>query len=107
MLAEAVTQTVRRYLHSVEASGIPVCFGVVFGSQAEGRSGPWSDIDLLVVSPAFDELRDRRPIDLLWRLSARVDSRIEPVPCGASQWETDDVSALIEVARRHGERVEL
>ena len=106
MLDEAVTQTVRRYLHNVTESGIPVSFGVVFGSQAEGRAGPSSDIDLLVVSPAFDELRDRRPIDLLWRVSARVDSRIEPVPCGEAQWETDDANALIEVARRHGERVE-
>lgn len=107
MLEEGVTKAVRRYLRAVEDSGIPVRFGVVFGSQASGRAGQWSDIDLVVVSPRFDEARDRKQIGLLWRLSARVDSRIEPIPCGERQWETDDASALIEIARREGTRVAL
>jgi uncharacterized protein len=44
-------------------------------------------------------------VDLLWRLSARVDSRIEPIPCGERQWEEDDASSIVEIARRHGERI--
>jgi predicted nucleotidyltransferase len=107
MLEQDVAATVQRYLRAVQDSGIPVRFGVVFGSQVSGRRDEWSDIDVLVVSPAFDETRDRRQIALLWRLTAQVDSRIEPVPCGERQWESDDSSALIEIARRQGERVPL
>lgn len=107
MLEQSVTASVRRYLRAVQDSGIPVRFGVVFGSQASGRAGDWSDIDVVVVSPVFDGVRDRQQINLLWRLTARVDNRIEPVPCGERQWETDDSSALIEIARRQGERVPL
>jgi uncharacterized protein len=107
MLDDSVILAVRRYLAAVEEGGIPVSFGVVFGSQAVGTPDRWSDIDLLVVSPLFDEVRDRRLVDLLWHLSARVDSRIEPIPCGERQWQDDDSSALIEVARREGERIAL
>jgi len=52
-----------------------------------------------------DEQRSRGDIDLLWRLAARTDNRIEPIPCGELQWFEDDTSAIIEVARREGETV--
>jgi hypothetical protein len=44
-------------------------------------------------------------INLLWRLAARTDNRIEPIPCGERQWLEDDASAIIEIARREGETV--
>jgi len=89
----------------LQQHGVAVRFGVVFGSQLTGDANAWSDIDVLVVSPSFDAPYDYRMVDLLWRLSARVDSRIEPLPCGEHQWEEDDASAVVEIARRHGERV--
>ncbi|MDY0270048.1 hypothetical protein [Trichloromonas sp.] len=52
--------------------------------------------------PPFDDLRDRSAVNLLWRLAARIDSRIEPIPCGSRQWREDDSSAIIEIARREG-----
>ncbi len=80
-------------------------FAVVFGSQVTGNADEWSDIDVLVVAARFDHERQRADIDLLWRLAARIDSRIEPLACGERQWDTDTSSALIEIARRQGERV--
>jgi predicted nucleotidyltransferase len=79
----------------------------VFGSQVTGRADVWSDIDLLVVSPKFDGKRKRDDINLLWRIAARTDSRIEPIPVGEQQYETDDSSAIIEIARREGQRIPL
>jgi len=99
---EAVIAAVRKYLTALRAHGLPVQLGVIFGSQVTGMAGAWSDIDLLVVSPDFDGTRNRRDVDLLWHLAARVDSRIEPVPCGAQQWRDDRVSPIVEIARREG-----
>jgi hypothetical protein len=45
-------------------------------------------------------------VALLWRVAAETDSRIEPIPCGEKQWTDDDSSAVIEIARREGERIE-
>ena len=105
MVDESVAGTVRRYLQELNSKGMQVDFAVVYGSQATGRSDALSDIDLLVVSPEFDEKRNREDIDLLWRVAARTDSRIEPIAVGLHQYEQDDSSAIVEIARREGERV--
>jgi uncharacterized protein len=105
MVDESVVKGVRDYLRALQDQGLIVKFGVVFGSQVQGMSDSWSDIDLLVVSPRFDDLRDRRDIDLLWHVAARTDSRIEPIPCGERQWREDNASAIIEIARREGQPV--
>jgi predicted nucleotidyltransferase len=107
MVDPAIVTAVQIYLSALRAHGIDVRFGIVFGSWAQGRANVWSDIDLIVVSSRFDQPRDRREIDMLWRLAARCDSRIEPVPCGERQWVEDDSSAIIEIARRDGKRIDL
>jgi len=103
VVEKSVVITVRKYLHNLRQQGIPVAFGVVYGSQARGEAGSWSDIDLLVVSPHFDQARQRSDVSLLWKVAARTDSRIEPIPVGQQQYLTDDSSAIIEIARREGE----
>ncbi|MFH0794330.1 MAG: nucleotidyltransferase domain-containing protein [bacterium] len=105
MVEEGIVKSVQRYLRSLQDQGVPVSFGVVFGSQATGKTADWSDIDLLVVSPRFDGPRSRKDIDLLWHLAARTDIRIEPLACGERQWYDDDSSPLIESARREGEQI--
>ena len=107
MVNESVINGVRKYLRALQEQGFAVTFGVIFGSQLSGKADSWSDIDLLVVSPSFDDRRSRDDIDLLWLLAARTDNRIEPIPCGERQWFEDDVSAIIEIARREGETVTL
>jgi hypothetical protein len=67
----------------------------------------WSDIDLVVVSPQFDQSPCWADVRVLWRQAARVDSRIEPIACGERQWEEDRSSVILEIARREGERIAL
>jgi predicted nucleotidyltransferase len=105
MVDESLLNGVRKYLRALQDKGVAVKFGIVFGSQVAGNADAWSDIDLLVVSPRFDDRRRREDINLLWWLAARTDNRIEPVPCGEQQWFEDDASAIIEIARREGEIV--
>ena len=107
MVDESIIKSVRNYLKTINKEGIIVRFGVVFGSQVNGRADCWSDIDLLVVSPQFDGPRNRRDINLMWRLAAKTDSRIEPIPCGERQWNEDVTSAIVEIARRDGKAITL
>ena len=101
-----VIDSIHRYMRAVEDAGIPVSFAVVFGSQAQGNTHKWSDIDLMVVSPRFDGQRLREDIGTLWYAAARTDSRIEPIACGLQQWSDDTSSAIIEITRREGERIQ-
>ena len=103
MADESVVKTVQKYRELLVKSGIPVSNVILFGSHVREYNHSWSDIDVLVVSPRFDGKRKREDINLLWRIAARVDSRIEPVAVGQSQYEVDDSSAIIEIARREGE----
>ncbi len=105
MVEQSVTIAVQRYLSALQSAGLAVRFGVVFGSWTAGRAGPWSDIDLLVVSPQFDGIHSRQDVNFLWRQAARIDSRIEPIACGERQWEQDESSAIIEIARREGTQI--
>jgi predicted nucleotidyltransferase len=105
MVNESVLNGVRKYLRALRDQGVAVKFGVVFGSHVAGKADIWSDVDLLVVSPRFDDQRSREDINLLWRRAAKTDNRIEPIPCGERQWHEDDASAIIEIARREGEAV--
>jgi predicted nucleotidyltransferase len=107
MVDESIVGAVQNYLRKCREQGLDVRFGVIFGSQVEGTPHEWSDIDLVVVSPAFDAVRREAMINLLWHTTAYTDNRIEPIACGEWQWEHDDVSAIIEVARREGVRVEV
>ncbi len=107
MVDESIIRVVRRYLQALVEQGIPAPQAVVFGSQATGRTHAWSDIDLLVVSPKYDLPRKREDVNLLWHVAAFTDSRIEPIAVGERQYETDDSSAIIEIARREGQRVSL
>ncbi|MBC8419235.1 MAG: nucleotidyltransferase domain-containing protein [Pseudomonadota bacterium] len=107
MVDRTIVKSVRNYLKTVQSEGIAVRFGIIFGSHAAGHTGPWSDIDVLVVSPLFDAPRNRRDVDLLWRVAARSDSRIEPIPCGERQWNEDSSSAIVEIARREGETIRI
>ena len=102
MVNETIINIVKQYLQALVEQGIPVHQGVIYGSYAAGQPDFWSDIDLLVVSPRFDEERNRDDINLLWRVAARTDSRIEPIAVGQQQFAEDDSSAIIEVARREG-----
>lgn len=107
MVDPSVMRGAQDYSEHLNREGILVQFGMLFGSHATGGANRWSDIDLLVVSPRFDGPRNRRDVALLWRVAARVDSRIEPIPCGVKQWIEDTSSAIVEIARREGERASI
>ena len=105
MAEKSIQQSVKKYLRELLRAGIPVRFGVIFGSHARGDIHKWSDIDLLVVSNLYDTSYSREDINVLWRTAARTDNRIEPMPVGLNRWEQDDESTIIEVARREGIRI--
>lgn len=103
MAEESIIISVKNYLRALSQAGVPVRFGILFGSHARGGGvHEWSDIDLLVVSSRYDASCSRGDISLLWKTAARTDSRIEPVPVGLNRWETDDGSTILEIARREG-----
>lgn len=52
---------------------------IVFGSQAKGNSHKWSDIDVCLVSPQFEQDFFAEKSQLR-RLTTGISSKIEPTP---------------------------
>lgn len=102
MVDKNVITSVQNYLQAVSKKGVPVSYGVLFGSYVRNQQHEWSDIDLLVVSSRYDRKWTHKDWAKLWRIAARMDVRIEPIPVGEKQYEYDDSSIIIEVARREG-----
>ena len=101
LASRTVIGKVAKYLNVLRRHGLPVSKGIIYGSNARDEAGPDSDIDLLVISPLFDE-NPRARVGEMWRLASEVDSHIEPVPVGEKRFEKDDVSPLLEIARQEG-----
>ena len=85
MAQESIIKSIRKYLNELQRLGVPIKFGILFGSHARKDTNRWSDIDLLVVSPRYDETYNREDINMLWRTAARTDNRIRTRPCRSSQ----------------------
>jgi len=101
MVEEAVIAAVKRYLAELPSFGIHAHRAVLFGSFVRGEADEYSDIDLVVIAPEFDGSREISMIKALWRATIS-DNRIEPIPCGEKEWETDQSRPILEIARREG-----
>jgi predicted nucleotidyltransferase len=78
MAEEAIINSVRKYLNYLKDNGFNVSFGVLFGSQVTGTANEWSDIDLVVVSPDFDNQIECKTLDKLWQNDDYTHYRYRP-----------------------------
>ena len=101
MVEDAVIEAVKHYLAALPALGIHADRAVIFGSYVKGHADEYSDIDLIVIAPEFDNSREISLLKALWRATVS-DIRIEPIPCGEQEWETDQCRPILEMARREG-----
>jgi len=101
VVENTVIEAVQKYLSALPSLGIHARRAVVFGSFARGRADEYSDIDLIVIAPEFDGSRELSLVKALWQATVS-DNRIEPIPCGEQEWETDQSRPILEIARREG-----
>ncbi|OAT81055.1 nucleotidyltransferase domain-containing protein [Desulfotomaculum copahuensis] len=72
-----VNEIVRQYLSALSQNGVPIQAAYLFGSQAKGTAGPYSDIDLIVISKAFKDMPQWRRWEILGDALAEVMEPIE------------------------------
>lgn len=103
-LNQQVADVVRRYVHALEQSGIPVQDALVFGSHAKGTPHAGSDIDVAVVSSRFGRDPYEERLQLI-RLCRGISTLIEPHP-----FHPDDLndrwSTLAQEVKKYGIRLE-
>jgi len=72
----AVERSIREFLAAVRQER-RITAVYLYGSEARGQAGPWSDIDLAIISPDFGDDLFAAQLALM-KLAAKMDERIEP-----------------------------
>jgi predicted nucleotidyltransferase len=98
----AIVATLKSYLAVLPGLGIHPSRAVLFGSFVRNKADEYSDIDVVVIAPEFDGMREIALIEKLWQARIFVDNRIEPILCGEKEWETEQGRPILEIARREG-----
>ena len=93
---------VAEYIKILNESGLQIDKAFLFGSAARNEEHEESDIDVMLVSKRFDDKSDDLAFGLIWRLTRKVDSRIEPFAVGLSRFNHDDVSPLLQIVKKEG-----
>jgi uncharacterized protein len=106
MVTGEVRESICGYLREARRHGMQISRAVLFGSRTRDVYRDDSDIDLVVISPQLEPPVSWAQVAKLWELRASTDIRIEPIPCGEREWETDDSRMILEIARREGVVVE-
>ena len=101
MVDAKIINLVKKYLNVLSLEGIIISKAYLYGSQANGTATEDSDIDLMLVSPMFDEGTDKYA-PALWLSTRYVSYKIEPIAVGEKRFQTDEVSPLIETVRQEG-----
>jgi len=75
-ISVAVQRSIGEFLAAVrEERRITAAY--LYGSEARGQAGPWSDIDVAIISPDFADDLFAAQLALM-KLAAKMDERIEP-----------------------------
>ena len=102
MVESSIIISIQNYLKALPTEGFHPSQAILFGSFACGKDHEWSDIDLVVIAPEFDQPRELSQIKSLWRARLSSDNRIEPIPCGEKEWQTDQARPILDIARQEG-----
>ena len=101
MLQKDAINILRRYINNLNTAGIVINKAYLFGSYARNQATDDSDIDVLLVSEAFDT-DDDIILSKPWSPKYRIDYRIEPIAIGLKRFTKDNTSLIIEVIKNEG-----
>ena len=101
MVNSEVVTIVQEYLQELSLKGVIISKAFLYGSQAKGTATEESDIDLMLVSPSFDDDLDKY-LPSIWLSNIRTENRIEPIAVGEKRFFSDDFSPIIGIVRQEG-----
>jgi predicted nucleotidyltransferase len=96
-----VIKILKNYCLLLSSSGIPVYKAFLYGSYSRNEATPDSDIDILIVSELFDKQNDMLKVRA-WRLTDKINNKIEPYIIGLQKFETDNISPILQIIKKEG-----
>ncbi len=101
MVDREIREIILAFIKLLEASNIHVNKALLFGSYAKGIARANSDIDIAIVSKQFGHSRLKEG-QMLFKKARLIDSRIEPIPVSADDYENNEDSPIIYEIKKSG-----
>lgn len=101
MVKREIIETLKKYMMLLNSEGICIYKAFLFGSYSTGTASDESDIDIMIVSDNCDE-NDDVAIGKIWKLTRKVNTKIEPFLIGTKKFANDDTSPLISMIKSSG-----
>ena len=99
MAKNEVIEILKSYIYLLRAEGISVNKAYLYGSYLSNTATSESDIDLMIVSDNED---DDNLVGRIWKLTKKVNSKIEPFLIGTARFNSNDNSPLVDLVKRTG-----
>ena len=101
MATKEVIEILKKYVLLLNTEGISVYKAYLFGSYSTNTASDTSDIDVMIVSDNYDE-NDDEASGKIWKLTRKVNTKIEPFLIGKNKFNNDNSSPLISMIKTHG-----
>lgn len=101
MVNQEIIASLKRYLLLLDAEGISVNKAFLYGSYLDGTATGESDIDVMIVSDGLDD-NDDNIFGKAWRLTRKVNAKIEPYLISTQKFNNENSSPLIYQVKANG-----
>ncbi len=106
IIPKEINKTVKDYADRLSKQDkLPIDKVIIFGSYAKGKTRQWSDIDVCIISPRFQD--SFSALNYLWRRRNDEEVRRGLEPVGFSKKDFQRGNALIREIARTGIEVKL
>src|SRR3990172_10359353 len=96
-LARKIDDFVRRLRSAVKVEAV-----ILYGSYAKGSAGEWSDVDLAVISPDFEDLSTWDRQEIIARATVGRGYRIAPIGYPSSEYHNPGRHSFLREIIRTG-----
>ncbi len=88
-IPDRINKILKAYIHKLEKNNVHIKQAVLFGSFSKGLADQWSDIDIVLVSDAFEGIRfkDRKKIS---PITLSISRDLSPLPFRPEDFTFDD-----------------
>lgn len=105
-IPKKITRVVQNYIQRLsKEEKLPIKKVIIFGSHAKGKTHKWSDIDICILSPRFQDSLKAMEFLLIKREKEEVMAGLEPVGFTEEDFKTG--SSLIEEIKKTGVALQL
>ena len=100
-----IKDIIKDYKDELRRHNIRITKAILYGSYAKGRPKPYSDIDLVIISPDLARFAPLRRQELLAQLTMNIDVPLEVIGYTPQEFKKSDHTVFGQIIRETGKEL--